>query len=208
MLKVLLMNHGICPQYMRKENKTSTPNPNARDQIQSRTRAEQSRARKGANKVMQCSTSKKKEVSNTPHLFTTLVRPLLIRSHLTLITLDPLLPLSTRHTTNRTTLRSSILFLLPLLLINLNKPLVLVVLVLALISPAGHPLAARLIVLQLPAALLVHACCAGLLVVFADALLAREQLPFRGGFGCWQGLVPGQHDVWCWEGQEHTVFHG
>ena len=127
---------------------------------------------------------------------------------LTLITLNALLALSPRDTTNVTTLSISLSLLLPLLLINLNKPLVLVVLVLALVTPARHPLARSLVVGKLLAALLVLAGGTGLLAELADTLLAGEQLPFRGGLGDGKRLVAREVDVRRWQGEKHTVRDG
>lgn len=127
---------------------------------------------------------------------------------LTLITLNALLALSSRHTTNVTTLGISLSLLLPLLLINLNKPLILVVLVLALVTPARHPLARSLVVDKLLAALLVLAGGTGLLAELADTLLAGEQLPFRGGLGDGKGLVAREVDVRRWQGEKYTVRDG
>lgn len=172
----------------------STPNPNARkSKAKGRVRS-----------------SRKRQINPSPKssLRPSRVRPLLIRALLTLIALDALLTLSTRHTADRRSLSISFRFLLPLLLIDLNKPLVLVVLVLALVSPAREPLAGRLVVLQLLAALLVVAGSTGLLAELANALLAREQLPFRGRLRGRQGLVPREVDVGGGEGQENTVGHG
>lgn len=67
----------------------------------------------------------------------------------------------------------SVLFLLPVLLLHLNQPLI-ISLILALIPPARHPLARFLIVDQLLPALLIRKRSTRLVVVLADALLARE----------------------------------
>lgn len=140
-------------------------------------------------------------------LVTTLPSLLLIRSHLPLIPPYPILPLSPRHPPHRAALRSSILLLLPILLINLHQPII-IILVLPLVPPSGHPLALLLIVHQLLAPLLIRKRSAGLRVVLADALLACEQLPFRGWFGRGQGLVPGERGGGRWEGEQHALLRG
>jgi hypothetical protein len=68
-----------------------------------------------------------------------------------------------------------------LLLINLDKPLVVELLVLALVAPLGDPFAARLVVNQLAVALLV-----------LDTLLGGKALPLGLLLGLGDGLLAGQ----------------
>lgn len=136
------------------------------------------------------------------------VCPLLIRPHFALIALDPLLPLSTAHTTDRASLCGGILLLLPFTLINLHKPLVVVVLVLSLVTPLGHPLARGLVVNQLLATLLVGQRGTGLAAELANTLLACEQLPLGRGLGCREGLETGQCGVRCGQAKQDAVLRG
>lgn len=142
------------------------------------------------------------------NLIPTLLRPPLISPHLPLIPLNPFLPLSPRHSPNRTPLSSSILLLLPILLRHFNSPLIILRLILPLIPPARHPLARSIVVDQLLAPLLVRQRAAGLRAVLADALLAGEELPFCGWFGGWQGLVPREFCLRRWESKEDAVGGG
>lgn len=141
-------------------------------------------------------------------LFLRRLRTSRIRPLLTLIALNPLLPLSATHSTNRPTLSSSILLLLPFALINFHKPLVVVVLVLALVSPLGNPLARSLVVDELLAALLVRQCGAGLAAELANTLLAREQLPLGRRFGRGQGLEPREVGVRGRQAEQDAVLSG
>jgi len=136
------------------------------------------------------------------------VRPLLIRPHLALIALDFLLPLSTAHTTDRATLRRSLLLLLPFTLIHLHKPLLVIILVLALVSPLGHPLARSLVVHKLLAALLVGQRGTRLTAVLANALLACEQLPFGRRLRGRKRLESGQSDVRRRQTEQDAVLCG
>lgn len=130
----------------------------------------------------------------------------IIRPHFALITLNPLLTLRPRHTTDRATLLSSALFLLPILLGNLDKPLVLVGLVLALVAPPRHPFASRLVIHQLLAALFVCQRSTRSGAELADALLTGEELPFSRGLGGWQGLVAWKSGVGGREAQKNAVL--
>lgn len=87
--------------------------------------------------------------------------------------------------------------LLLLLLIHLDQPIVLAVLVLAFISPLGHPLAARIVVHHLAVALLI-----------LDALLGCEALPFRRLFGGGDGLFAGQGGGGRGENEVHAFAVG
>jgi hypothetical protein len=71
--------------------------------------------------------------------------------------------------------------LLLLLLVDLDKPVVLAVLVLALVAPLGDPLALRVVVDQVTVALLV-----------LDALLGGKALPLGGLLGGGDGLLAGK----------------
>lgn len=87
--------------------------------------------------------------------------------------------------------------LLLLLLVDLDKPVVLAVLVLALVAPLGHPLAGRFFVDHLAVALLV-----------LDALLGGEALPFSGLLGCGDGLLAGQWGRGRGEDEVHALAVG
>lgn len=111
-------------------------------------------------------------------------------AHLSLIALDLLLALGAIQPPNGTILgRSSILLPLPVLLVDLDQPIVIRTLVGALIPPLGHPLASRLIVDRLLAPLFIRQLRTGPRVELPDALLPRKQLPFRGRLGLGQGFV-------------------
>lgn len=147
----------------------------------------------------------------SPHitnLITPLLRPPLISPHLPLIPLNPLLPLRPGHPPYRTPLSSSILLLLPILLRNLNSPLIILRLILPLIPPPRHPLARRLVINKLLAPFLVRQRAARLRAVLADTLLAGKQLPFCGWLGCRQRLVPGEFGLRGWQGEEDAVGGG
>jgi hypothetical protein len=75
--------------------------------------------------------------------------------------------------------------LLLLLLVDLDQPVVLAVLVLALVAPLGHPFASRFVVHQLAVALLV-----------LDALLRGEELPLGLLFRSGQLLLAGKGRGW------------
>ena len=81
-----------------------------------------------------------------------------------------------------------------LLLVNLDKPLVVELLVLALVAPLGDPFAARLVVNQLAVALLV-----------LDTLLGGKALPLGLLLGLRNGLLAGQRRRGCREDEVDTL---
>lgn len=87
--------------------------------------------------------------------------------------------------------------LLLLLLVDLDKPLVLAFLVLALVSPLGDPFARRFVIDELGVALLV-----------LNTLLLGEELPFGGGLLGGDGLLAGQRRRGLWEDQVHAFGGG
>ena len=86
---------------------------------------------------------------------------------------------------------SSLLFLL---LIDLNKPGVFGVLVLALVAPLGYPVAGRLVVNLVAVALLV-----------LDTLLGGKALPLGRFLGLGNGLLAGQRKLWRREDEVDTL---
>jgi hypothetical protein len=85
-----------------------------------------------------------------------------------------------------------------LLVVDLDKPLVLALLVLALVAPSGNPLTGRLVVNQL-----------GLVVVvLGDALLLREELPLGGRLLGGDGLFAGQRGGARRKHEVHAIGRG
>ena len=84
--------------------------------------------------------------------------------------------------------------LLFLLLIDLNKPGVFGVLVLALVTPLGYPVAGRLVVNLVAVALLV-----------LDTLLGGKALPLGRFLGLGNGLFAGQRKLWRREDEVDTL---
>lgn len=83
-----------------------------------------------------------------------------------------------------------------LLLVNLDQPLVVAILVLALVAPLGHPLAAGIVVDHLALALLV-----------LDTLLGGKALPFGRLLGFGNGLLAGKRRRGCRKDKVHA-FRG
>lgn len=95
-----------------------------------------------------------------------------------------------------------------MLLVHFHQPVVFTRLVLALVSPARDPFAGGFVVDELLSPLLIGQSGTGLGVVFANALLASEQLPFRRGLGGRERLVAGEGGGARREGEEDTVLGG
>lgn len=111
-------------------------------------------------------------------------------AHLPLVALNLLLSLSAIQPANGAILRRSrILLPLPILLINLNQPIIIRTLILPLVPPFRHPLARGLIVNRLPPPLLIRQLRTGPRTELPNPLLPRKQLPLRRRLGLGQWLV-------------------